>query len=263
MTPQEYELIMANSQMQTQMGMSASQTQQQAMFQEQERGLAEEQLDVNETIFNLYNLLQGKRIKFDKNGKRTWDENIDVNLRILSDEGIQELMKLIISYINKNKLLSNYSHEEIMRAMFDFTTELNDKVLLKYETLFYEPTFEECRVILEKKLSDKAKIQAYAYEILGQSPDIKQIKKELIYDIEARLEKEIQKIQDEERSRRIKEYGTVVLIIEHQVLDTYMRAEGGQERSSLRRHAQFTEVRALQPENPNKKGGMFSWLKAN
>ena len=90
------------------------------------------------------------------------------------------MMKLIISYVNKNKLLSNYSHEEIMKSMLDFTTELNDKVLLKYETLFYTPTFEECKSILESKISEKAKIKQYALEILGQKSDLIDVKKELL-----------------------------------------------------------------------------------
>ena len=49
-TQEEYDTIMMNSQISQQMGMQQQQAQQQAMFQEQERGLAEEQLDVKEVI---------------------------------------------------------------------------------------------------------------------------------------------------------------------------------------------------------------------
>jgi hypothetical protein len=50
--------------------------------------------------------------------------------------------------------------------------------------------------------------------------------------------------------------------IEQAVYSTLQRALGGKERDTLRKHANFTEVRALQPDNMQKKGGMFSWLKS-
>lgn len=260
---------MMNSQMSQQMGMQQQQAQQQAMFQEQERGLAEEQLDVKEVIRDIFKLITGKKITINlESGNYEWedskDESFKLQLRVLSDYGVQKIMEKVIFYINKNVLLSNYDDSEIMRIMYDFTTCLNDFVLMRYEGFFYEPTFEECVKILESKITDKEKLRSFTIELLGLKPDKEKIRQDIIEEMEGRIEYEINKIKAEELEKRINEYDSITMEIEHQVLNTYRRAEGGIERSSLRKHAQFTEVRALAPEGMQKgKGGMFGWLKGN
>lgn len=250
---------MASQQLQGQLGQNAMNTQQQLMFQEQERGLAEEQLDVEEIIDRIYNLLQGKELKDSGNGVKEWVENQNNQMRILSDWGIQRIMQVVRFHINKNTLLSNFDESQINNLMYRFTTEINDLVLLKYEKLFRETTFEECKKIMEQKLIEKEKIKIFAYEVLGQTPNKERIKKELLEELEGRIEKEYSKIIEDERKERIKEYGLLLWEIEQSVYSTLNRAEGGLERSSLRKHATFSEVRALQPEA--KKAGMFGWVK--
>lgn len=265
MTPEEYEQIMGNSQLQQQIGMANQQAQQQSMFQEMERGLAEEQLDVEDIIDRIYNLLQGKELKDVGKGIKDWVHSKDNRMRILSDWGIQRIMQTVRFHINKNTLLSNFDEAQINRMMYHFTTEMNDLVLLKYKQLFREATFEECKEILERRLKEKEEIKMFALELIGQKPDREErerIKRELLDEIEGKVEKEIQTIREDELKERIKEYGLLLWEIESAVYSTYNRAEGGMERSSLRRHASFTEVRALQPEiKKGAGGGMFSWLK--
>jgi hypothetical protein len=262
-TEAQYMDIMAGQQLQQQMGMNAMNTQQQLMYQEQEKGLAAEQLDVNEIIKNIFKLITGKKIEINPEGQYEWKDSTDdlfkIQLKVLSDYGVQKVMEKVIFYINKNTLLSNYKSEEINRIMFDFTTCLNDFMLMRYEGFFYEPTFEECVTILKKKMEYKEKLRAYTVELLGEKPDKAKIKAEVIAEMENKVESEIERIKADELEKRINEYDSVVMQIEHQVLSTYMRAEGGTERSSLRKHASFTEVRSLQPEQ--KKSGGFSWLK--
>jgi hypothetical protein len=268
-TPEEYDIVMGNSHLQQQLGMTQNiQQQQQAMFQEQEKGLAEEQLDVKEIIRDIFKLLTGKKITIDmETGNYNWEEPKDnsfkTQLRILSDYGIQKVMEKVIFYVNKSVLLSNYDDSEINRVMYDFTTCLNDFVLMRYEGFFYEPTFEECVQILKNKMEYKEKLRFFTLELLGMKPDIEKIKKDIIFEMEGRIGYEIDKIKKEELKKRINEYDSITMEIEHQVYNTYKRAEGGMERSSLRKHAQFTEVRALQPEGMQKKGGMFGWLKGS
>ena len=258
-TQEEYENIIGSSQLQQQLNMQNNQVQQQLLMQEQEKGLAEEQLDVEEIIDRIYNLLHGREFKeVGENGKKWVDGKNDI--KILSDWGIQRVMQIVRFHINKNTLLSNFREEQISRMMYDFTTELNDIVLLKYQQLFREPTFEECRELIENSLREKQKVKSFAQEILGLKPDQAKIKEDLLRELEGRLEYEIIKIKDRERKNRIKEYGMLLWEIEQAVYSTLYRALGGKERETLRRHAQFTEVRALQPEQM-KKGGMFSWLK--
>lgn len=259
MNEQENANIMDSSALQSQLGMSNMQTQQQLLMQEQERGLAEEQLDVEDIIQRIHNLLLGKEYKDLGDGNYQWIDPKDNSVRILSDWGIQRFMQIVRFHINKNTLLSNFAIEDINRMMFDITTELNDLVLLKYQQLFREATFEECRKIIEHKLAEKQKTKEWAREVLGLKVDKEQIRKDLILEMEFRIEKEIDKVRSEKLKEKIKEYGMLLWEVEFQIYSSLNRALGGKERETLRRHAQFTEVRALSPES-QKKGGMLSWL---
>jgi len=260
-TQEEYGNIMDSSQLQQQLGMSNLQAQQQLLMQEQERGLAEEQLDVEEILDRIYNLLQGRELKDSGQGKE-WVDSVGVDMKILSDWGIQRIMQVVRFHINKNTLLSNFNEKQVDRLMYDFTTELNDLVLLKYQLLFREPTFEECKDVIQQRLLEKEKIKIFANEALGLASDKEKIKADLLRELEGRIEHEIAKIKDDVRKEKIKEYGLLLWEIEQAVYSTLQRALGGKERETLRRHANFTEVRALQPESMQKKGGMFSWLKS-
>jgi len=259
-TNEEYANIMENSQLQQQMGMNNAQAQQQLLMQEQERGLAEEQLDVEEILDRIYNLLQGRELKDSGQGKE-WVDSTIAGVKVLSDWGVQRIMQIVRFHINKNTLLSNFREDQINRIMFDFTTELNDLILLKYQQLFREPTFEECKNIIHKRLLEREKIKIFTNEALGLTSDKEKIKKDLLSELEGRIEYEIGKIRDDERKEKIKEYGLLLWEIEQAVYSTLNRALGGKERETLRRHAQFSEIRALQPESMQKKGGMFSWLR--
>jgi hypothetical protein len=265
MDEQQYQDVMAGQQLQQQLGMNSATAQQQLMYQEMERGLAEEQLDVKEIIRDIFKLLTGKKIVINENtGNYEWkdydNEVARIQSRVLSDYGIQKVMEKVIFYINKSTLLSNYENKEIMSIMYDFTTCLNDFILMRYEGFFYEPSFEECITLLQKKIEYKEKIRGYTIELLGGIPDKAEIRREVVLEMEGKIEEEINKIKAEELEKRINEYDSITMEIEHQVLNTYRRAEGGIERGSLRKHSTFAEVRALQPEL-QKKGGLFGWTR--
>jgi hypothetical protein len=262
MDENQYADFMASQQLQQQMGMNSLNTQQQLMFNEQERGLAEEQLDVEEIIDRIYNLLQGRELKDNGSGVKDWIESKDNQMKILSDWGVQRIMQIVRFHINKNTLLSNFDEVQINRLMYHFTTEMNDLVLLKYQKLFRETTFEECKQIMELKLSENEKIKHFTYELIGQSPDKEKIRQKLLDELEGNIEKQINKIREDERKNRIKEYGLLLWEIEQSVYSTLNRAYGGKERETLRRHASFSEVRSLQPEQQKKGGGVFGWLKS-
>jgi len=252
--------LLANAQLQEQNNSASSAAAQQQMaYQEMEKGLAEEQLDVDGIIYSLYNTLCGNRITFDDDGRKIWEKNSDTSLRILSDNGIQRTMQTIMAYVNKLKMLSNHNNEEILKAMYDFTTELNDNFLMRYEDIFYSPTFDECKKILEDKMKEEVKIKKFSAKLINKSIDEKEIERKIFEEMDSRMHYEIKKIRDQERKKRVKEYGMLILLIEHQVLDTYRRSEGGKERSTLRQHANFSEIRAV--GEPQKQQGAFSWLK--
>lgn len=265
-TEEEYGNIIASQQLQGQMGQNAMNTQQQLMFQEMEKGLAEEQLDVKDIIKDIFKMLTGKKITINQEtGNYEWKDSDDsifkTQLRVLSDYGIQKIMEKVIFYVNKSILLSNYDEGEINRIMYDFTTCLNDFVLMRYEGFFYEPTIDECIMIIKNKIEYKTKLKLFTEELLGMAPDINKAREEVVKEMEGRIEYEIDRIKAEELEKRINEYDSITMEIEHQVLNTYKRAEGGIERSSLRKHSQFSEVRSLSPEAPRNKGGIFGWVK--
>ena len=141
-TEEEIARIYGSQVLQQQLGQNAMATQQQLMFQEQERGLAEEQLDVEEISDRIHNLLQGKEYKNIGQGVKEWVESNDPKMKILSEWGVQRIMQIVRFHINKNTLLSNFDEIQINRIMYDFTTEINDLFLLKYKQLLQKETQE-------------------------------------------------------------------------------------------------------------------------
>jgi hypothetical protein len=240
---------------------SLKQMQQQMMLEDREKGLAEEQLEVNEIILDLYQLITGKKVKINDDGTTSWEEPDSNYLKIFSEYGIQKIMHLIKNYINKNTLLSNFSEEQINRIMLRVTTELNDLILLKYEDFFFTPDFEQCKTILEERMANKKKLRMYAAEILKKPITDEQAEAEVKKEMERGIELEMQKIREEERKRRLKEYGSITSYIEDQIYATLNRAWKGEERGSLRRHATFSDVRTTGAMPIQKKGGVFGWLK--
>jgi len=260
MNEEEYAAIMNSQQLQQQLGQNAMSTQQQLMFQEQEKGLAEEQLDVEDIIMRIYNLILGKQLVDKGGGNLEWEEPKTKRLKILSEEGIQRIMQMIRFHINKNTLLSNYSIEEVYKTMYNFVTELNDLIFLKHKSIFAETTFEECKEIMERDMANRLKLKMFTYEVLGKVPDKAKLNKEMMEEMEGKIEKLMQDIKEKQLRERIKEYGILSWEIEQQVFSTLLRALRGEERGSLRRHANFSEVRSITPEI-QKKGGLFGWSK--
>lgn len=265
MNIEQQEEFQRQQEMQTQAMQNSAlnnQQQQQQMFQEErEKGLAEAQLDVEEIIDTIHSLLQGKEYKDDGKGYKEWVEPLDNSMKTLSDWGVHRIMQTIHFHINRNNLLSNFNEEQINRLMLSFTKEMNGLVLLKYEKLFREATFEECKDILDKRLKERAKLKKYAIEIIGKEADEDKINREVVEEVENKIEDEIRSIKQQQLRERLKEYGLLLEEIESQVYATYNRAYRGEERGSLRRHTTFSDIRATGIPQPQQRGGMFSWMR--
>ena len=149
--------------------------------EEQEKGLAEEQLDLSEELERIEHLLRGHIVKRDEQGGTYWDEPEDESLRPLNDYGVRVLMKTISIYLSKRKLLSNYDEDTINQKMEDFSIELADLIFMKYG---------------EMGLDD---------------------------------------------SEKRKMYSMIVREIQDSVHDVYLRALGGKERDSIRKHWNIQE----------------------
>jgi len=227
-------------------------------MQEQEKGLVDVQLEVDSIKTDIYNLISQKSLKMTEEGKIDWVDLTDQKQRILSDWGVERIMQVIHFYVNKNTLLSNFNEDKINRLMLRFVCELNDLVLLKYQVLFRQASFEECKRIIEKRIDDKEKMIVFRLEILGKEINKKKIHDDLFEKIETVLEKEIDKIREEQRKEKLRDYGILMAQIEAIIYSTFNRAWKGEERGSIRRHTTISELVGNRP-NPQEKGGIFSW----
>ncbi len=260
MNQEEYERTMQSQAIQSQASDTAvkegQRQQQQYVMEQAEKGLAEAQLDVDEMINEIHNLLQGKQYVETSPGIREWKEPKD-NRRTLTDWGVQRIIQSIRFHINKNNLLSNYNEQQINRLMYRFMTEMNNMILLKYERLFVEPSFEECKTILKAKMKERENLKKFTLELLGQQPKDAEISKEIKEEMEGRIEEEMRSIKQTQRKERLKEYGLIMEELEAAVYATYNRAYRGEERGSLRRHSHFSEIISPTPISPEKSAGIF------
>lgn len=233
----------------------------QYIMEEREKGLAEAQLEVDSIKTELYHLLKQDRYEENESGKFSWAEIKDKRERTFSDEGVDKLMQILHFYINKNTLLSNFAEDQIKRLMLKFVREVNDLVLLKYQKLFREPTFKECKEIIMEKMEGRKNMKMFSLEILGKDINEEKIKTELLEEMEGTLEKEMEKIRNEHRKEKLRNYGIMIAQLEIQVFATLNRAYRGEERGSLRRHMNVSELIGSKP-NPNQQEGgrgFLSW----
>src|SRR6056297_2395150 len=90
-------------------------------MEEQEKNLADAQLDVEETLTKINHLLKQDVLKVNNQGILEWCEIEDTKKRVLTDEGVDKIMQVIQSYINKETLLSNFDEKMIARRMLEFS----------------------------------------------------------------------------------------------------------------------------------------------
>jgi len=260
MNPEETEQYMNQSMIQGQVGQGASaNAMAQYYLQEQDKGLASAQLEVDSIKEEIYHLIRQDNQK-EIRGKFQWIPLENQGGRTLSDWGVDRIMQIIHFYINKNTLLSNFNEEQINRLMLRFIRELNDLILLKYQVIFREPTFEECKKIILDKLDNRQKMRIFAMEIIEKKADKEEIKKELLYELEKTIDKEMEKTRNEQRKEKLRDYGLIIAQLEIMVYSTLNRAFRGEERGSLRRHMNVSELIGTKPTPMDKeKGGFFGW----
>jgi hypothetical protein len=232
----------------------------QVYLDEQNRALAEKQLDVKRMRAECFYLLKQYTWNPGEDGEE-WTALTDKSSRILTDWGVDRLMQIIHFYINQSNLLSNFSDDEIRYLMQKFLLEINDLILLKYEFIFVQPSFEDCEKILKERLNNKIKLKMFSEEVIGLIPDEKKITDTALRLIEGRVDYEIKKIRQEQMKQRLREFSMILAQLEVIVLGALNRALNGEERGSLRRHTQMLEMIGASTQQAKETGGMFKWLK--
>lgn len=258
-TQEDYEDMAAHSQI---AGMAQKNASEAAQYylEEKEKGIIDVQLEVDSIKTDIYHLLKQDKIVFDEESQKINYEVIDESKRTLTEWGVERLMQVIHFYINKNTLLTNFDAAQIQRIMLTFMREINDLVLLKYEYLFRQPTLKECKEILEEKIAYKKSIRRLTSEFLGKEIDEEEVTKDIMKEFEQKIESEIQKIKEKKIEENIREYGLMIAQLEIIVYATLNRAFRGEERGSIRRHTQISELIGTKTPLPHQsKGGIFSW----
>jgi len=239
----------------------ANQTRQmQYQMEEGEKNLAEAQLDCNETLTKINHLLKQDVLKLNDDGVLDWKKIDDEKKRVLTDEGVDRIMQVMQSYINKETLLSNFDEKTIDRRMLQFSLSFSSLIFLKYEVFFRIPSLMECKEILEGRINDKIKNKEMTSQILGRDFNEKNIRREILDEMEPRMEYELNKIKLE-KTKNLREFEMIFTQLDALVGATHNRAWKGEERGSLRRHFNISEVIGGKSPTQEKQGGFFGWGK--
>ena len=231
-------------------------------YEQQERSMAKEQLDLSEELERIEHLLRGHVIKYDeKKGERLWVEPEDNDMVVLSEYGIHLVLNSITWYINKNTLLSNYDEETILHKMEDFACDLADTIFIEYEKVFQYPTLDDCKKIFQQRVDYKTNLKIFAGEIAGIKLDKEEVRKEILAQLEDTIEKELEKIKQQIIKSKLKRFFMLMRCVQDAVHSTYLRAYKGMERKTLREHINITETMGGNRETQQNKGfSPLNWL---
>lgn len=100
------------------------------------------QLELNDLLERSEHVLRGDKLEF-RDGHMIWIAPRDEDEQILNNYAIQEVMRILSMYVNRNTILSNYSLEEIHLKVYDFGNELKDLFYMKYESFGWKDNIEK------------------------------------------------------------------------------------------------------------------------
>ena len=157
------------------------------------------QLDLQEQLENIGHSLRGHVIREDDDGVSCWKEATDKRDIIFTEYGVQEILRYLLQYLNKNTILSNYDEPTIDLKVFDAGYELTDLIFTRYEKFFYITPVEE---------------------LIKQNHEI--------------TVGEVEDLQADEMKQKIKHFSSSIKPIIDAIHSAFLRALNGGERDSLR-----------------------------
>jgi len=205
------------------------------------------QLELDSILERVEHMLRGDKPRYENN-VLIWQAPTTHNERVMTDEGVFELMRLLSLYLNRNTILSNYREEVIDSKMYDLGNEIADLIYLKYESFFPVPRFEDCfRELYAEEYKGNYEIVIskngrYALKTKEQNQfgEIEKVT-ELPLEIEQQIKLTLHKWSLEKR----KVYPMIVRQLVDAVHSAYLRALHGGERESLREARQINQTEAL------------------
>jgi len=90
------------------------------------------QLELNDILERAEHILRGDIPMF-KNGHVIWQKIKNPKTNTLNEQGVQETMKILSLYVNRNTILSDYTNDEIRFKVYDFGREINNLYFMRYE----------------------------------------------------------------------------------------------------------------------------------
>ena len=231
------------------------QEQQVRLLEEQNKGIIKEQLNLEEEFERIDHLLRGHVKRQDSNGESFWEEPKSNDEILLSEAGINLIIKMLRWYLNKNTLLSNYDEETILSKMEDLSTSLADALFMNYEKYFLYPTLEDCQEKLIQRLKKKQQDILYTYELQGEEVTEEEVWNQLVGEINPSIER--QKIKEQLIKDKLKLYDLLMRQVQDSVHSAYLRAYAGQERKTLRQHINISEVMGHGGQQKGKEEGGF------
>jgi len=125
------ELFGSYSNVQQKRGVDPRQNSQISSFSARENDdLIRWQLELNDILERAEHILRGDIPVF-KDGHIIWEQNPRPQDNPLNNVGVQEIMKILSMYINRNTILSDYSNEEINYKVFDFGRAINNLIFMR------------------------------------------------------------------------------------------------------------------------------------
>jgi hypothetical protein len=88
------------------------------------------QLELNDILERAEHILRGDVPKF-IDGNIVWQTNPHPENNPLNEVGVQEVMKILALYINRNKVLADYTNKEINLKIYDFGRAINNLIFMR------------------------------------------------------------------------------------------------------------------------------------
>ena len=106
----------------------------QAYGNQSKQNLVEWELDFKPELDDIARSLRCDVLRIDDNGNQYWVRNPNPERVFLNELGVADVLRKIILLVNKNKVLSNYSIEEIRARVQQIGHEIRSLIYNNYET---------------------------------------------------------------------------------------------------------------------------------
>ena len=110
-----------------------------------DKNLIEYQLDSSEMIGRVEHFLKGETVGYDAEGNQVWIKQENEDLNLFNEYGVNSIMTILGSYIDKNTILSNYDEMRINEILADFGEEIAIFIYCNYEKMGMDTEFKKTR----------------------------------------------------------------------------------------------------------------------